>query len=73
MDIDKIFTYHNPSNIDPKRFEEIRNAAKNLGHQIMIHGGNKEEKNRAIIKLREAVFFAIASIAIPEDAFDEQN
>lgn len=66
MDIDKIFTYHSADNIALKRFVEIREAAKVLGHKIMEHGGHQADKERAILKLRESVFYAIASIAIPE-------
>ena len=66
MDIEKLFTYHTPSNIDPKRFSEIREAAKSLGFKILEHGGSEEDKKRSILKLREAIFYAIASIAIPE-------
>lgn len=71
MDIDLIFTYHNPRGLDPKRFDNIRNAAKALEHEIMNHGGHKDEKKIAILKLREVVFYAIASIAVPEEAFNK--
>lgn len=66
MDIDKIFTYHKADHIDQVRFEEIREAAKKLGRTIIKYGGSQEDKERAILKLRESVFYAIASIAIPE-------
>ena len=66
MDIEKIFTYHNPKDIDPNRFIEIREAAKNLGFKILQHGGSEEDIERSIIMLRQCVFFAIASIAIPK-------
>ncbi len=66
MDIDKIFTYHNASGIDPKRFEEIRQAAKILGKLILKNGGMKGDIDRSILKLRECVFFAIASIVLYE-------
>lgn len=66
MDIEKIFTYHNPTDIDLNRFKEIRDAAKVLGNKIMEHGGFEEEKEKSIHKLRECVFYAIASIVLPE-------
>jgi hypothetical protein len=68
--IEKIFTYHNPKEIDPKRFEIIRESAKNLGRVILENGGSIEDVERSILKLRECVFYAIASIAIP---FDEKG
>lgn len=67
MDIDKIFTYHTADDVAVERFVEIREAAKVLGKKIMEHGGSEEDKQRSILKLRESVFYAIASIAIPED------
>lgn len=67
IDPEKIFTYHNADHVDPKRFSEIRQAAKYLANMILIHGGSEPDKERAIHKLRESVFYAIASIAIPED------
>ncbi len=67
MDIEKIFTYHTADHIPMVRFTDIREAAKLLGTMIMKHGGSQEDKERAILKLRECVFYAIASIAIPED------
>ncbi len=67
MNIENIFTYHNPTNIDQIRFEEIRAAAKVLGNKIMEHGGIDSEKERAIHKLRECVFYSIASIVLPEN------
>lgn len=61
-----LFTYHNPANIDPERFLAIRRKAKELAELIKLHGGNWDDQDRAIEKLRECVFYAIASIAIPE-------
>jgi|HubBroStandDraft_3_1064219.scaffolds.fasta_scaffold274267_2 hypothetical protein len=65
-DIDILFTYHNPCNVDLIRFDEIRGLAKSLGKSILIHGGKKEDVQRSIEKLRECIFFAIASIVVPE-------
>jgi hypothetical protein len=65
-DIETLFTYHNPMGLDPKRFDEIREAAKFLGKMILKHGGVEVEKERAIMKLRESVFYAIASIVVPK-------
>lgn len=64
--IDSLFTYHNPSGIDLMRFEKIREAAKELGRMIVEHGGNEADEERAIQKLRECVFYAIASIVVPK-------
>lgn len=61
-ELDELFTYQNPTNIDPCRFDEIRLNAKKLAWSINENGGWSEDKKRAIMKLRECVFFAIASI-----------
>ncbi len=65
--IDDLFTYHDPKGIDPYRFTVIREAAKSLAHAINQHGGDQEEIERSIHLLRQAVFYAIASIVLPQD------
>lgn len=64
--IDSLFTYHNPSGIDPMRFEKIREAAKELGRMIVENGGNEFDEDLAIQKLRECVYYAVASIVVPK-------
>lgn len=61
-EINELFTYQNSSHIDPVRFEEIREAAKELAKKINLHGGWADDKKRALQNLRVTVFFAIASI-----------
>ena len=65
-DIDTLFTYHNPAGLDPARFDKIRNAAKDLGKCILENGGQEVDVNTSIGKLRECVYFAIASIVVPK-------
>lgn len=64
-DIDLLFTYHTAPNIDPERFVKIRETAKSLGKTILACGREEQDIKRAILKLRECVFYAIASLAIP--------
>lgn len=64
-DIDLLFTYHNPQHINPERFTEIRKAAKELALKILAHGGSEKDIVKSINKLRESLFYAIASIAVP--------
>lgn len=71
--IDELFTYHNPSDIDPNRFTAIREAAKSLAYTINEMGGDESEKRLAIYKLRECVFYAIASIVLPQECKDGQE
>lgn len=63
--IEDLFTYHNPVNIDPHRFTIIRESAKTLAHNINEHGGDPKEIEMSILKLRECIFYAIASIVLP--------
>ncbi|HEY5235260.1 MAG TPA: hypothetical protein VIJ14_03695 [Rhabdochlamydiaceae bacterium] len=65
-DIDILFTYHTATDVAQTRFTEIREAAKHLGRMILSHGGKEEDKRLSIQKLRESVFYAIASIAVPK-------
>ncbi len=65
-DIENIFTYHNPTDIDPQIFKEIRDNAKELGKKILKYGHRQEDIIQAILKLRECVFYSIASIVIPK-------
>ena len=65
-DIDTLFTYHNPVNVDPISFEEIRNTAKVLGKIILKHSKNDKDMARSLNKLRESIYYAIASIVVPE-------
>ncbi len=64
-DIDILFTYHPAPNVDVKKFEDIRDAAKKLGILILKHGEQKKDKERAIEKLRESIYYSIASIVVP--------
>jgi len=64
-DIDNLFTYHNPSDLDPNRFTLIREAAKSLGKIIIENGGKESDIEKSLNKLRESVFYAIASIIVP--------
>lgn len=66
QDIEKLFTYHNPKDLDPLLFDELRNSAKVLGNLILKHGRQEVDVNASISKLRECIYFAIASIVVPK-------
>lgn len=61
-----VFTYHSADHVASERFTSIRKAANILFNAIYENGGNEHDMARATEKLRECVFYAIASIAIPE-------
>lgn len=64
--INDLFTYNNPQGIDPHRFTIIIESAKILAEAINENGGIEEEIERSILKLHECIFYAIASIVLPE-------
>jgi hypothetical protein len=65
--IQNLFTYHPANDVELRRFEEIRECAKQLARAIYRNGGHnrKDDISLSIQKLRECVFFAIASIVVP--------
>lgn len=68
FDIDNLFTYHAPKGNQPRRYEVIRSAAKDLAHVIADNCPPSADTTAAIRKLRECVMTANASIALgPEE------
>lgn len=65
-DIEALFAYHDSTDIDTERFAMIRESAKILGKQIIKYGGEEDDIEVSIQKLRECVYYAIASIVVPK-------
>jgi hypothetical protein len=65
-DIETLFTYHDADGIDTELFIEIRDAAKRLGKIILKNGHQNVDVNASIGKLRECIYYAIASIVVPK-------
>lgn len=65
-DLGRFFTYHAPHANQPERYQKIRSKAKDLALLIYDECPESEEKSKAIEHLREAVFWANASIACNE-------
>lgn len=62
--IENNFSYHAPKEGQPKKYEEIRNSAKELAYLFdKLSPDNSREKSLAMTKLEEAVFWINASIA----------
>lgn len=61
--IDRKFSYHPPKNDQPERYEYLRLQAKDLSLLIEKECPDSEEKETALQKLEECVFWANASIA----------
>lgn len=64
LDIDHIFTYHPPDAEDIYKYQQIREAAKNLAEVIVRHTPPSADQTAAIRQLRECVMTANASVAL---------
>ncbi len=62
--INEWFTYHAPKDGQPKRYEAIRNKAKELATIIVESTPPSADQTAALRKLRECVMTANASIAL---------
>lgn len=60
------FTYHTPSADMPKKFETLREKAKELAFLIEELVPNGREKSLAHTKLQEVIMWANAGIVIPK-------
>lgn len=63
-ELESIFTYHPPVNDQPKRYVNVRDAAKVFAQVIVDNCPACADRTAAIRKIREAVFVANASIAL---------
>jgi len=62
-EIEKRFTYHAPKEGQPKKYQDIRQAAKSLAYLICEFCPDSRERSLALTKLEEAVMWANAAIA----------
>lgn len=62
-EINNRFTYHKPFGNQPERYQGLREKAKELAYLILESCPFSREKDIAIMKLEESIFFANASIA----------
>ncbi len=64
--LDNWFTYHAPKNDQQQRYQAIREAGKALATTIITLCPEGKDTDAAILKVREAVMLANASIACGE-------
>lgn len=62
-EINNIFTYHPPKDDQTSRYEKIRSTAKDMSILIELLCPDSREKDFAIMKIEESVFWANAAIA----------
>jgi len=70
--IDKAFTYHPPRPGQPLQYESLRQQARQLAESIVHNVPDSEERTQSLCRLREAIMWANAGIAIhgpPWDGF----
>lgn len=60
---ENIYTYHEPKDTQPQRYESIRKKARELATVIELSCPDSAEKATAHTRLEEAVMWANASIA----------
>ena len=66
QEIKNNFTYHTPTEDMPKKFETLRNKAKELAFLIEELVPDGREKSLAHTKLQEVIMWANAGIVIPK-------
>lgn len=63
-DLDEIFTYHAPTEVDVKRYEAIRESGRLLARTIIENSPQCADQTMAIRTVREAVAWANAAVAL---------
>lgn len=72
--IENNFTYHSPTGDQPKKYEALRNKAKELAYLIDELCPDSREKSVGMTYLETAIFWFNASIARnPEGGLKEEN
>jgi hypothetical protein len=66
IDLKHLFTYHPPKEGQAERYEQIRVAALNFGKVVCKLSPSSREQTHALNKIREAVMWANAAIALNE-------
>lgn len=68
-DIQEMFVYHPPQDNQVSRYQELREAGKLLAFQIVSATPEGREQSLAITKLREAIMWTNAAIALENPVF----
>lgn len=64
QEIDRLFTYHSPDELQQSALLEIRESAKSLAYTICMFVPEGPDRSSAIRKLRETVMTANAGIVL---------
>jgi hypothetical protein len=63
QDLENRFSYHQPKEGQPDKYQAIRNMAKDFATAIVGMAPNTRERALALTKLEEVVFWANAGIS----------
>ena len=63
LQIERSFTYHAPFGDQPRRYNGLRETAKQLAYQICAYTKPSREQSLALTNLEQAIFWANAAIA----------
>lgn len=66
FELENIFTYHAPHGDQTERYGELRAAAKAFAELVVTRCPESRERSIALTRVREAIMWANASIAINE-------
>lgn len=69
MDIEHVFTYQPPKPEQIQHYEAIREAGKIFARAILDNSPPNDDQSIALLRVREAVMFANAAIALDVDPF----
>jgi len=65
-ELDNVFSYHAPKGDQAKRYNDIRESARQLAETIIYNTPASADQSAAIRKVREAMMTANAAIACNE-------
>lgn len=71
LDLENIFSYHPPFGDQVTRYGDLRDQGWELARMIEGHCPPSSERSTALSKVREAIFWANASIACNEKNSDD--
>lgn len=73
MDIENVFKYHPPKPEQIPCYEAIREAGRVFARSIRDNSPPNDDQGIALLRVREAVMFANAAIALDVDPFENDT
>lgn len=73
LDVNHIFSYHAPTDVQAVHYKALRQAAKDFADAILAHTPPSADQTDAIRKVRETLFIANASVALDGRIYTTQS